>query len=140
MRLSERSSCLLLCAATGLLAACGEGKLGGSVDVNGTISEVASCQQGEGGGEAWVDVLLRSGDRLRLLTKGPADASRSKYQWLPKGTNDPVLLRCSWSSTSFSNVFGNLKGSAKLTCAAPGYAVKADVSYANCGKQAKNEI
>ena len=140
MRSFTRSSWPMLCGAAALLAACGEGRLGGSVDVNGTSSEVASCRQGEGGGDAWVDVLLRSGDRLRLLTKDPASATRSKYQWLPKGTADPVHLKCSWSSTSFSNVFGNLKGSAKLTCSAPGYAVKADVSYANCGKQPKNEI
>ena len=129
-----------IATAGALLAACGEGKLGGAVEVNGTSSEVASCQLGEVGGEAWVDVLLRSGDRLRLLTKEPASASRSKYQLLPKGSSDPVQLKCSWSSTSFSNVFGNLKGSAKLTCEAAGYAVKADVSYANCGKQPKNEI
>lgn len=124
----------MLVGAAAFLVACGEGKLGGTVEVNGTSSEVASCQEGEGGGDKWVDVVVRSGDRLRLLTKEPAGASRSKYQWLSKGTADPVHLKCSWSSTSFSNVFGNLKGSAKLTCSAPGHSLKADVSYANCGK------
>lgn len=130
----------MLAGSAAFLAGCSEGKLGGSVDVNGTASEVASCQVGEGSGDAWVDVIFRSGDRLRLLTKEPARAAVSKYQLIAKGSSEPVQLKCSWSSTSFSNVFGNLKGSAKLTCSAPGFAVKADVSYANCDHKPKNEI
>jgi hypothetical protein len=128
-----RKLAVLICFVLLGLGGC-TAKISGRLQVDGSPFAVNQCRSGQAFGFSGIELSDASGRRLRLLANADGTCTSTLFQGA-SNTGDQLgqcgVLTMGAQSSRINSIV-NVKGTAKLSCAAVNHQISGAVAFENC--------